>query len=168
MSVLSRRSGEWISLHAHAERTPLRITVTIALGELPQSWMTSRGRLAHTWTALLGLILIIPFAALIVAAFLNSMGIRAPFEWIGTSSAAIIAASISLFVGVPVAFAVNLWRILRVGARRHPGGLEGLLALEFAPLHLIVVAVAAVVAGLFVGHVAADSYACLNGVRTAC
>ncbi|HEX9363362.1 MAG TPA: hypothetical protein VGA47_06235 [Candidatus Dormibacteraeota bacterium] len=67
-----------------------------------------------------------------------------------------------------MAIAMNVWRITRVGWRRHAGALEGLVALEVAPLHLLVVLVAVLVGGLFVAHLAADSYACLNGVKSAC
>lgn len=160
--------GDWLTVHAQAERTPPRLTVTLAVGELPQKWARSKQRRPQTWTALLGLVLLLPFIALVVAAALNGLGWHMPLQWIGSSTAAILAASVSLFVGIPVAFVVNLWRIVRFGLRNEPGALEGLLALEFAPLHLIVVLAALAIGGLFVGHLAADSYACVNGVRSAC
>ena len=163
-----RHFGAWLSVHAHAERTPPRLTMTFALGELPQSWARSNPHAARTWTALFGLVLLLPFTALLVATSLHGVGVNAPFQWIGSSTPAIVAAAVSLFIGIPVALVVNLWRIVRLGIRRGQGELEGLLALEFAPLHLVVVLVAVVVGSLFVGHLAADSYACLNGVRSAC
>lgn len=166
--MVSQHFGEWITMHAHAGRTPPRLTVKFALGALPHTWEDSRGDRAHTWTALVGMVLVLPFAALVVANGLHALGIDTPMRWIGSSSAAIIAASLSLFVGIPVAFVINLWRIVRVGVRRRQGELEGLLALEFAPLHLVVVVVALGIGALFVGHLAADAYACLNGVRSAC
>lgn len=155
-------------MHAHAERTPPRLTITLTLGELPQAWARSRPHPTRSWSAIVGLALIVPFAAFIAASLLNGIGLKAPMQWIGSSSVAILAVSVSIFVGIPVAFVVNLWDIGRVGVRRRHGELEGLLALEFAPLHLIVIAVALVIGGLFVGHLAADSYACMNGIRTAC
>lgn len=109
-----------------------------------------------------------PLAAFIAASLLSGIGLNAPRQWIGTSSVAILAVSVSLFVGIPVAFVLNVWRIGRVGVRLQDGEMEGLLALEFAPLHLIVIAIAFVIGGLFVGHLAADSYACMHGIRTAC
>ena len=87
---------------------------------------------------------------------------------LASSPTAIIAAAISLFIGIPVAIAMNLWRITRVGLRRDARSLEGLLALEFAPLHLVVVLAALLIGGAFVAHLAIDSYACLTGVRSAC
>ena len=63
---------------------------------------------------------------------------------------------------------MNLWRITRVGWRRREGSMDGLIALEVAPLHLLVVLAALIVGGAFVAHLAADSFACLNGVRSAC
>ena len=161
--------GNWLTVHAHAERTPPRLTITFALGELPQSWAArSKQTVARTWTAVVGIVLLLPFAALVAAGALHGVGVTAPMQWIGSSSIAIIAASVSLFVGIPVAFVVNLWRIVRIGLRGEHGQLEGLIALEFAPLHLAVVALALMIGVLFVGHLAADSYACLNGVRSAC
>lgn len=166
--MLRQHLGDWLTVHAHAERTPPRLTVTFALGELPRSWARSKSMQARTWTAVLGLVLLLPFVAVVAAGLLNRLGMESPMQWIGSSSIAIIAASVSLFVGIPVAFVINLWRIVRVGLRRENGELEGLLALEFAPLHLAVVVAALAIGALFVGHLAADSYACWNGVRSAC
>ena len=167
--VFRKHFGDWLTVQAHAERRPPRLTIEFTLGELPQSWAArSRRSPARTWTALVGIALLLPFCALVAASALHGVGVAAPMQWIGSSSIAIIAASVSLFVGIPVAFVVNLWRIVRIGLRREHGQLEGLLALEFAPLHLAVVAVALVIGALFVGHLAADSYACLNGVQSAC
>jgi len=57
--------------------------------------------------------------------------------------------------------------------RRSPGSLfaatlEVLVGVESAPPHLVVVLTVLIVGGLFVGHLAADSYACWKGVRAAC
>ena len=159
--------GEWISVEARAERRPPRFTLTVALGELPEGWPRV-ARHARTWSGIVGLFLIAPFIALLVASALHNAGVGAPYSWLSSSSAAIIAGSISLFIGIPVAIAMNLWRITHLGWRRAPGSVNGLVALEVAPLHLIVVFAALVVGGAFVAHLAADSYACLNGVRSAC
>jgi len=158
--------GEWISVRAHAERRPARLTLAFTFGELPEGWTRSGG--AGTLIGLFGLVCIAPFLALLAATVLEGIGIRQPYAWISTSEVAILAATISLFVGLPIALVINLLRIGRLGLKRRDGGLEGLVALEFAPLHLIVVLTALAVGGLFVGHLAADSYACLNGVRSAC
>ena len=167
--MFSKHFGDWLTVHAHAERRPPRLTVTFTLGELPRSWAArSRQGAARTWTALVGIALLLPFAALVAANALHSVGVIAPMQWIGSSSIAIVAAAISLFVGIPVAFVTNLWRIVRIGLRRGHGELETLLALEIAPLHLAVSAVALLIGAMFVGHLAADSYACLNGVKSAC
>jgi hypothetical protein len=167
MRSMRRYFGEWISVQAYAERTPPRLTITITFGELPEAWSRPRAR-ARTWAALLGLVCISPFIALIAASLLRGAGITAPYDALSGSSLAILAATLSLFVGIPVAIVVNLWRITRIGVQRGDGALEGLVALELAPLHLVVVMIALAVAALFVGHLAADSLACLNGVRTAC
>ena len=159
--------GEWISVEARAERRPPRFTLTVALGELPEGWPRV-ARHARTWSGVVGLLLIAPFIALLTASVLHNVGVNAPYNWLSSSSAAIIAGSISLFIGIPVAIAMNLWRITHLSWRRGPGSVNGLVALEVAPLHLIVVFAALVVGGAFVAHLAADSYACLNGVRSAC
>jgi hypothetical protein len=159
--------GEWISVEARAERTPPRFTLSVALGELPEGWPRV-ARHARSWSGIVGLLLIAPFVALLSASALQNAGVNAPYGWLSSSSAAIIAGSISLFIGIPVAIAMNLWRITHLGWRRRPGSVNGLIALEVAPLHLIVVLAALIVGGAFVAHLAADSYACLNGIRSAC
>lgn len=159
--------GDWISVRAHAGRNPARFTLSFTFGALPDGWSSSRSH-ARTWAGLLGLLCIAPFAVLLAATVLRAAGIGGPYAWISSSEVAIVAATISLFVGIPVAIAVNVWRIGRIGLKKNDGALEGLVALEFAPLHLFVVATALAIGGLFVGHLAADSYACLNGVHSAC
>ena len=159
--------GEWISISARAERVPPRFTLSISLGELPDGWPRGEKH-ARTWSGLLGLVLIAPFVVLLAASVLHNLGFSAPYAWISGSTVAILAGTVSLFVGIPVAIAMNLWRITRVGWRRHGGSLDGLIALEVAPLHLAVVVVGLVVGGVFVAHLAADSYACMNGVHSAC
>jgi hypothetical protein len=158
---------KWISVAARGERKPWRLTVTFALGELPQDWSLPAHR-ARLWSGLLGLVLITPFVALLAASALHNVGVNAPYALFAGSPAAILAGTISLFIGIPVAIAMNLWRITRVGWRNRAGAVDGLLALEVAPLHLFVLVVAVAVGGAFVAHLAADSYACLNGVSSAC
>lgn len=167
MTSSTRRLGAWMSVRAQAESTPPRLTVTFAFGELPEGWARPE-RHARLWAGLFGLVCIAPFVALLATTLLRGLGVNEPYDWLSASPFAILAATISLFIGIPVAIAVNLWRIGRIGLKRSDGRLEGLVALEFAPLHLFVLATALIVGGLFVGHLAADSYACLNGVKSAC
>ncbi len=159
--------GDWISIHAHAGRTPLRFKLSFGFGDLPEGWASPRHG-ARLWTGVVGLACIAPFIALIVAASLDRVGLSQLYGWLSSSSPAILAATISLFVGIPVAIAINLWRITRLGFRRGAGVIEGLVAVEYAPLHLVVVVAAVLFGGLFVGHLAADTYACINGVKSAC
>lgn len=159
----------WIYVRAGAERHPPRLTITFTLGELPDGWTKARGsRAIRQWFGIFGLVLVAPFALLFAAGALHFLGVSGPYEWIASNATAILAATISLVVGLPVAFVLNVWPITRLGIRRNAGGLEGLVALEFAPLHLVVVVVAVIVGGLFVGHLGADAYACMNGVHSAC
>ena len=167
LAVVQRHLGEWISASAKAEKSPPRLTVTIGVGELPAGW-ERRDHHARTWAAVFGLLCIAPFSLLLAAAILRGAGIAEPYALISNSEIAIVAGTISLFFGIPVAIAVNLWRISRIGIKRDGGVLEGLLALEFAPFHLIVVAGALLLAALFVGHLAADTLACVDGVKSAC
>ena len=170
MSTLQQPFGEWISIHAHGERKPLRLTVSIAVGELPYGWAKTPGRgSAHLWRGTAGLVLIAPFILLIAATLVAQVtGIKGPYQLFATSPVAILAATISLFIGLPVAFVVNFWSITRLGLRRQGGWFEGLLALEVAPLQLAVVLLSLVFGIFFVGHLAADSYACVRGVHSAC
>lgn len=167
MSWWRRHLGEWISVRAYAESRPPRLSLTFTLGELPDGWSAPRAR-ARTWVGLLGLVCISPFVLLLGATLLRAIGVGAPYAWLAGSSVAILAATISLFIGIPVAIAANVWRVARLGLQRRAGALEGLLAFELAPLHLIVLVTALAIGALFVGHLAVDSYACLNGVRSAC
>lgn len=161
--------GDWISIRAQATRDPLGLTLSITLGELPSGWAKSKqSRLARHGTGIAGAALVAPFALLVGAALLRALGLDAPYGWISSAPVAILAASVSLFIGLPVAFAINIWPITRLGLSRRAGELEGVMALEVAPLQLGVVLVALLVGGLFAAHLAADSYACLNGVRSAC
>lgn len=170
MSPLQRHFGEWISIHAHGEREPLRLTVSIALGELPYGWTKTRSQAsAHPWRGIAGLVLIAPFVLLLAATVISQLtGFSGPYELFATSPVAILAATLSLFIGLPVAFVLNLWPITRFGLRRQGGWFEGLLALEVAPLQLVVVFVSLLVGTIFVGHLAIDSYACVRGVHSAC
>ncbi|MGH7765129.1 MAG: hypothetical protein ACREOM_12020 [Candidatus Dormibacteraceae bacterium] len=163
------RAVDWISVQGHAERNPLTFSLTIKLGPLPEGWTKAgRSRASASWAGLLGLALVAPSVALGAAGLLQSAGFHAAYDWFAGNAGAIIAATVSLFIGLPVAFAINIWPITRLGFRRQAGELEGVLALEVAPFQLAVVLVAVLVGGLFAGHLAADSYVCLNGVRSAC
>jgi hypothetical protein len=170
MSWVKGHLGEWISVHVHAERHPFRLTVSLAVGELPGGWVKPRpARLGLAWLGAAGGLLRAPFVLLVGAALVrNATGLSAPYDWIAASPAAILAATLSLIVGVPLALAINAWPITQLGLRRKPDQVEGLVALEFAPVQLAVVAIALAAGLLFAGHLAADSYACLNGVRSAC
>src|ERR671937_270292 len=107
MTLIRRHLGDWISIRVQSGRTPPRVTITITFGELPDGWARKRSH-ARTWAALFGLICIAPFVALIGAALLKSLGVDAPYTWISSSPTAIIAATMSIFFGIPVAIAVNL------------------------------------------------------------
>jgi hypothetical protein len=170
MSLVRRHIGDWITVQAAAQRHPLGVTLSVTLGELPQGWGDpARARSRPLWRGIAGVVLIAPFVLLIAATLAGQLvGATQPYEWFAGSPIAILAAAMSLFVGLPVAFALNAWTITRLGVRRHRGRLEGLIALEVAPLQRAVVVVALAMAVLFVGHLAADSYACMNGVRSAC
>jgi hypothetical protein len=167
LSWLRSNLGSWISITARAERAPARLTIGITLGELPEGWFR-RAHHARTWSEIAGLILIAPFIALAAAGALKSLGLADLYNWIASEPAAIIAATLSLFVGIPVAVAMNFWRITRAGIKTEPGSLEGVVALEFAPLHLLVVGAALIAGGAFLGHLLVDGYACWRGVRAAC
>lgn len=166
---MARHPGEWVSVRARAERLPPRFTLTITVGGLPEGWDRARRRkAARIWAAGLGVIMIAPFLALAAAGALHAAGLGAPYSWIAANPPAIVAASVSLFIGLPIAFVINAWPITRLGVRRLTGELEGLVAVEIAPLHLFIAGAALVLGSLFAGHLAADSYACISGVHSAC
>lgn len=161
--------GDWFSIYGYAERVPPRVSFTITFGGLPEGWAKpQKPRVARTWIGVLGLVLIAPFLLLIAAYLLRALGMHGPYDSIAGSSPANLAATLSLLIGFPIAFVINVAPITRLAFRRHAGWLEVLLAVEFAPLHLVVVLAALIIGVLFVGHLAADSYACWKGVRPAC
>lgn len=163
------RTADWISIRAHAGRDPLSLSLSLTLGAPPGRWSRPRpSAVARHAAGILGVVLVVPFVALVLAGLLRAAGLEAPYAWISNTPVAILAASVSLFIGLPVAFVINLWPITRLGLHRAAGELEGVVALEVAPLQLSVVLVALVVGALFVAHLGADSYACLKGVRSAC
>ncbi|HEX9363363.1 MAG TPA: hypothetical protein VGA47_06240 [Candidatus Dormibacteraeota bacterium] len=82
--------GEWISVRAQAERTPPRFTLTVTLGELPEGWSRTGNR-ARTWSGIVGLLLIAPFVALLVASALHNLGVGTPYSWLAGSSVTIVA-----------------------------------------------------------------------------
>lgn len=169
MSITNSSTGSWISIRAEAARRPLRLTIAITFGGLPDGWSKSaRAARAKTWIGIVGLVLVAPFSLAMAAALLRSAGFASVYDWLASSNVAILAVTVSLFVGIPIALITSAWRITRLGMRREAGQLEGLMAVELAPLHLLVVAAALVCGGLFVGHLAADAVGCLNGVRSAC
>lgn len=161
--------GDWLSIYGYAERIPPRVSFIITLGDLPEGW-TKRQRpsMARTWIGLAGLVLIAPFISLVGAYLLRAVGAHGPYDSIAGSAPAILAATLSLFIGFPIAFVLNVVPISRLAFRRHGGWLEVLAGVELAPLHLVVVLTTLIVGGLFVGHLGADSYACWKGVRSAC
>ncbi len=170
MSLARRHVGDWITLQMDAQRDPLRLTLSVGLGDLPTGWEDRRRARSHPlWRGILGVVLIAPLVLLVAATLVHqAAGVNAPYDWFAASPVAILAATASLLIGLPVAFILNAWTITRLGLRRLPDQVEGLVALEIVPLQLAVVVVALAIAVLFVGHLAADSYACLNGVRSAC
>ena len=167
MASSTREMGRWMWVRASTERSPFRVTVTFTVGDLPDGWKRT-SHAASTWVGVVGAVCIAPILALIAAGLLRAVGVAALYEVIAGSSVAILAATLSLFIGIPIAIAVNLWRIVRIGVQRHSRGLDGVVALELAPLHLFVVVAAALVGALFIGHLAVDSFACVRGVRSAC
>src|SRR3989442_3441321 len=131
-SRAEQRNGDWISIAAHLERAPLRFAFTIAFGELPEGWDESSRR-ASTWAGIVGLLLLTPFIVLAATGLLRSVGIGQPYEWLAGVPGPVIAATISLFIGIPVAITMNLWRIARVGVKREAGGRHGFLAPAVSP-----------------------------------
>ena len=94
---------------------------------------TAKPRVARTWIGVLGLVLIAPFLLLIAAYLLGAVGVHGLYDPIAGSPPALLSATLSLFIGFPIAFVLNVVPITRLALRPHAGVLEGLLALEFVP-----------------------------------
>jgi len=101
--------GEWFSIYGYAERVPPRVSFTITFGDLPEGWTKSqKPRVARTWIGVLGLVLIAPFILLIAAYLLRALGMHTPYDLIAASPPAILAATMSFFIGFPIAFVLNV------------------------------------------------------------
>src|SRR2546430_14985993 len=116
-SRAERHEGEWLSVAAHLERAPVRFTLTFAFGEMPEGWNQSR-RGASTWAGIVGVVLLTPFITLLAAGRLKSVGIGQPYEWLAPSPASILAASLCLLIGIPVAVRMNPPRVARGRVKR--------------------------------------------------
>jgi len=98
------------------------------------------------------MVLIAPFVLLLAATLIAQLtGFRGPYQLFATSPAAIVVATISLFIGLPVAFVLK--RVAHHAPWTAPAGrlVEGLLALENRTPQLAVVLLSLLVAAFFVG-----------------
>ncbi len=110
---------------------------------------------------LTALALIVPAAAVLgFGAVRNAAGLRAL-----DLGFALVAAIGLLCIGGCALLAVTC---LRFSGGHDDGGWRGRVSIQLATWELIAALIGLVVVGVFAGHLLADWYGCVNGVRSAC
>ena len=92
----------------------------------------------------------------------------APLQSLLRTTAGTAVAALSAFAGPLLVLVLNLARMARLRVDRGGGGVSAELVVSFTPLQASLVAIAALLAAVFYGHLAADAVACSNGLRSAC
>jgi hypothetical protein len=118
---------------------------------------------------IVGALLVMPGAlALMIGLSRYPLGLPYLYDAAFASSAFVLLASASLFLGTPLALLLNILAILRVSLTQQPDGISTSVSLEPTLVHLLVMGVALLVAAVFFGHLVADGLACFYGIKSAC
>lgn len=118
---------------------------------------------------MIGVLLVLPGAlALLIGLSRYPLGLPNLYDVAFASSAFVLLATASLFLGTPLALLLNILAILRLSFTRQPDGISTSVALEPTLVHLLVLGIAFLVAAAFFGHLVADGLACFYGGKSAC
>jgi heme/copper-type cytochrome/quinol oxidase subunit 2 len=122
---------------------------------------------SHRHLGAVALTLVAPAVVLLVTAAVMSVRGQAGFEL--SSRVAVIRPVAGIVLALPVLAMVLLAAVrLRVNVERHDGAWHGHMRLELARGELIAAILGLSLIAVFAGHLFADGYACLNGIRRAC
>ncbi|MBV9101069.1 MAG: hypothetical protein JOZ46_11155 [Candidatus Dormibacteraeota bacterium] len=144
--------------------------VAVGAGRAAVSLSFERWRAEQTvtrrWLVLLAAVLTVPFAAALAAAAVDSAIHAAP------AHAAVAAGSPGwarlILLGPPLALILLALSRVRLHAQRDEGRWTGTVSAQLGWLELAVGLLALAVVVVFFGHLVADSWACANGVHSAC
>ncbi len=123
---------------------------------------------SHRHLGAVALTLVAPAVALLVSAAVMSVSGQAGFELGSRVPAVLSVAGIIVLALLVLAMVLLAVARLRVNIERHDGALHGHIRVELARGELVAAVLGLSLLAVFVGHLLADGYACLNGIRRAC
>jgi heme/copper-type cytochrome/quinol oxidase subunit 2 len=123
---------------------------------------------SHRRLGAVALTLVAPAVALLVSAAVMSVSGQAGVELSNRVAAVLPVAGVSVLVLLVLAMVLLATARLRVKVERHDGAWHGHIRLELARGELVAAVLGLSLIAVFVAHLLADGYACLNGVRRAC
>jgi len=120
------------------------------------------------WLLLVAVALTLPFAVALALAGLSSAipGFRTqgPIAWLTGGR----HVGLALAYGPPLALLILIFARVRMHFSRGAGRWSGRVEARLELWEVMTALLALAVAGIFFGHLAADAWACANGVRSAC
>jgi hypothetical protein len=116
---------------------------------------------------LLALALVVPVALILASAAMAGIGMHA-FDLGQYPRVVRQGGVVVLITGPVVALALLALGGLRGSVDHADGRWHGHLSLQLASWGMVAAVLGCLVLAVFVGHLAADGYACANGVRSAC
>jgi heme/copper-type cytochrome/quinol oxidase subunit 2 len=123
---------------------------------------------SHRRLGAVALTLVAPAVALLVSTAVMSVSGQAGFELSNRVAVILPVAGVIVLALLVLAMVLLAAARLRVNVERHDGAWRGHIRLELARGELVAAVLGLSLIAVFVGHLLADGYACLNGVRRAC
>ena len=123
---------------------------------------------SHQRLGAVTLTLVAPAVALLVSAAIVSVSGQAGFELSKRVAAVLPVIGVGALALLVLAMVLLAIARLRVNVERHEGAWHGRVRLELARGELVAAVVGLSLIAVFVAHLFADGYACLNGIRRAC
>ena len=123
---------------------------------------------SHRRLGAVALILVAPAVALLVSAAVISLSGQAGFEISDRVAPVLPVAGVIVLALLVLAMVLLAVARLRVNIERHDGAWHGHINVELAKGELVAAVLGLSLIAVFVGHLLADGYACLNGMRRAC
>jgi heme/copper-type cytochrome/quinol oxidase subunit 2 len=123
---------------------------------------------SHRRLGAVALTLVAPAVALLVTAAVMTLSGQAGFELSKRMAAVLPVAGVIVLALLVLAMVLLAVARLRVNLERHDGAWHGHIRLELTRGELVAAVLGLSLIAIFVGHLLADGYACLNGMRRAC
>jgi hypothetical protein len=150
-------------MHAHLELGLGRLNLAASL-------RTGRGMARRRWVALLAALLTLPFTVALILNVLVQAHVlgQGLLGWLFGSTPGQHTLGRALTLGPPLALLLLAVDTIRIHAGRSDRGWSARAEAVLTPAELAVGVVALLIAAIFFGHLAADSFACANGNHAAC